>query len=62
MDNAVALVKAHLQVNGYFTVTGARLVYDADPIGLVQRLTESYTQHHFRRPSCFCSEHLAASG
>jgi len=42
--------------------TGARLVYDADPIGLVQRLTESYTQYHFRRPSCFCSEHLAASG
>jgi len=42
--------------------TGARLVYDADPAKLVQRLAESYTQNHYRRPSCFCDQHAAASG
>lgn len=42
--------------------TGARLVYDADPAKLVQRLAESYTQDHYRRPSCFCDEHVTMAG
>jgi len=42
--------------------TGARLVYEADPAKLVQRLAECYTQDHYRRPSCFCDEHAATSG
>jgi len=36
--------------------TGARLVYDADPKALVDRLAEEYAGTHFRRPSCFCAE------
>lgn len=40
--------------------TGARLVYDADPVQLVARLAGEYTTHHFRRPSCFCAEQAAA--
>jgi len=42
--------------------TGAHLVYDADPVKLVQRMAESYTQDHYRRPSCFCGEHDTAAG
>ncbi len=34
--------------------TGARLVYNADPIVLVDRLLSAYAEQHFRRPSCFC--------
>lgn len=40
--------------------TGARLVYDADPAALIHRLAEAYTTHHYRKPSCFCEEHVAA--
>jgi uncharacterized protein (TIGR00725 family) len=42
--------------------TGARLVYEADPKALIQKLAEAYTTHHYRRPSCFCGEQAAASG
>jgi uncharacterized protein (TIGR00725 family) len=42
--------------------TGARLVYDADPAKLVQRLAERYTQGHYRHPSCFCGEYATAAG
>ncbi|GAB4364461.1 MAG: hypothetical protein Kow0060_21590 [Methylohalobius crimeensis] len=35
--------------------SGARLVYSQDPGVLIQEMTNAYTQHHFRRPSCFCS-------
>jgi uncharacterized protein (TIGR00725 family) len=40
--------------------TGARLVYDADPVRLIARLAAEYTAHHFRRPSCFCAERAPA--
>lgn len=40
--------------------TGARLVYDADPVALIRRLAEMYTTHHYRKPSCFCDERAAA--
>lgn len=42
--------------------TGARLVYETDPAALIHRLAETYTAHHYRKPSCFCSEHVAAGG
>jgi len=35
--------------------TGAHLIYDADPAGLVGRLASAYSSHHYRRPSCFCA-------
>lgn len=34
--------------------TGARLVYEGDPEALMDRLIDFYTEHHYRRPSCFC--------
>lgn len=40
--------------------TGARLVYDADPVALVRRLADEYTNHHYKKPSCFCDEQAAA--
>lgn len=34
--------------------TGAKVLYDADPQALVERLLHCYRTEHFRRPSCFC--------
>ena len=34
--------------------TGACVLYDDDPVKLVDRLIEYYRTKHFRRPSCFC--------
>ncbi len=42
--------------------TGARLIYDADPAGLIRRLVDAYADHHYRRPSCYCDEFLAVGG
>lgn len=42
--------------------TGARLLYEDDPAALIQKLAEMYTTHHYKRPSCFCGEHVAAGG
>lgn len=42
--------------------TGARVLYDDDPAGLIATLAQAYTAHHYRRPSCFCDESLAAGG
>jgi len=42
--------------------TGARVVYDADPVALVRQLVEHFTQSQYRRPSCFCDEHSAEAG
>lgn len=42
--------------------TGARLIYDADPVALVDRLLTTYADAHFHRPSCFCNETTAAEG
>lgn len=40
--------------------TGARLVYDDDPGRLIERMAEVYTAEHYKWPSCFCHESLAA--
>ena len=40
--------------------TGARLIYDADPVALVDQLLSVYADTHFRRPSCFCDKMLPA--
>lgn len=34
--------------------TGARVIYDADPKQLMERLVEAYTTEHYKHPSCFC--------
>jgi len=34
--------------------TGARVLYDANPSKLIERLLAVYQQEHFRRPSIFC--------
>ncbi len=34
--------------------TGACVLYDDDPVRLVDRLIEYYRTTHFRKPSCFC--------
>jgi uncharacterized protein (TIGR00725 family) len=34
--------------------TGALLIFSPDPVDLVMRLSDSYENRHFRRPSCFC--------
>lgn len=34
--------------------TGAHVLYDQDPLRLVDRLLEYYERHHYRRPNCFC--------
>lgn len=36
--------------------TGARVVYDADPVRLVEEALRVYRSDHYRRPSCFCQE------
>lgn len=40
--------------------TGARLVFDDDPVRLVSRLVELYTSEHYKHPSCFCHETVPA--
>jgi uncharacterized protein (TIGR00725 family) len=35
--------------------TGACVVYDGDPVKLVERLLHVYRTSHVRKPSCFCS-------
>ena len=34
--------------------TGALLIFSPDPVDLVTRLSSTYENRHFRRPSCFC--------
>ncbi len=34
--------------------TGAQLIYDSDPVQLLNKLLSAYEQRHFRHPSCFC--------
>jgi uncharacterized protein (TIGR00725 family) len=38
--------------------TGARVVYDADPVRLIAELLRVYRTEHYRRPSCFCAERI----
>lgn len=42
--------------------TGARVVYDADPERLVDRLLRLYRSEHRRKPSCFCAERRPDEG
>src|SRR3990172_276282 len=46
------IVEEILRVSG--KETGACVLYDDDPVKLVDRLIEYYRTKHFRRPSCFC--------
>ncbi|MFV2004813.1 MAG: protein containing YHS domain protein, partial [Gammaproteobacteria bacterium] len=34
--------------------TGASLIYESDPVQLVEKLLAIYEQRHYRHPSCFC--------
>lgn len=34
--------------------TGAAVLYDNDPVRLVDRLLEYYRTKHYKRPNCFC--------
>lgn len=36
--------------------TGAAVLYDADPIRLVDQLIEHYQRHHYKRPSVFARQ------
>lgn len=49
-------------VASFGKTTGARLVYDADPRRLLQRLIDCYQDQHFQRPSCFCDDSSPADG
>jgi len=46
------IVEEILRVSG--KETGACVLYDDDPVKLVDRLVHYYQTEHFRRPSCFC--------
>ena len=46
------IVEKILRVSG--KETGACVLYDDDPVKLVDRLIRYYHTEHFRRPSCFC--------
>lgn len=40
--------------------TGAVILYDDDPVRLLDRLLERYRAEHYKRPNCFCAPALAA--
>jgi hypothetical protein len=42
--------------------TGAQVIYEADPRTLIHKLSEAYTTHHYKRPSCFCDHSPAGAG
>jgi len=46
------IVAEILRVSG--KETGTCVLYDDDPVKLVDRLIHYYRTEHFRRPSCFC--------
>ena len=46
------IVEEILRVSG--KETGACVIYDDDPVKLVDRLIHYYHTQHFRKPSCFC--------
>ncbi len=46
------IVEEILRVSG--KDTGACVVYEGDPVTLVDRLIHVYRTEHFRKPSCFC--------
>jgi predicted Rossmann-fold nucleotide-binding protein len=42
--------------------SGARLVYSADPLELIDEMAKLYTERHYLRPSCFCDAMPAGAG
>lgn len=40
--------------------TGAHVIYEKDPHTLIHKLSETYTSHHYKRPSCFCEDSHAS--
>lgn len=42
--------------------TGAHVIYEADPKTLIHELSEAYTTHHYKHPSCFCDHSPAGAG
>lgn len=42
--------------------TGARVIYEKDPIMLVGRMVTTYIEQHYRRPSCFCGDARTGEG
>lgn len=42
--------------------TGARVIYEADPVRLIENLASAYTSQHYLHPSCFCMDDAPASG
>lgn len=36
--------------------TGGRVIFEEDPVRLVDRLLDVYRTEHYKRPSCFCDE------
>lgn len=42
--------------------TGADVIYEADPKTLIHKLSEAYTSHHYKRPSCFCDHSPTGAG
>lgn len=42
--------------------TGARVVYEASPSRLIQKLLRLYRTAHFHRPSCFCADRPPGEG
>ena len=53
------IVEEILRVSG--KDTGACVVYESDPVKLVDRLIHVYRTEHFRKPSCFCDARAAGS-
>lgn len=53
-----AIVEEILRVSG--KETGACVVYEDDPVKLVDRLIHVYRTEHFRKPSCFCDARAEA--
>ncbi len=50
-------IVASLQKN-----SGARMVYSADPVKLIDKMITLYTEHHYQHPSCFCDAKSANAG
>jgi len=38
--------------------TGGRVIFESDPVRLVDRLLEMYRTQHYKRASCFCEERV----
>lgn len=41
---------------------GAHMIYDSDPHQLMTKLSKTYTELHYRKPSCFCNDSIEAAG